>query len=63
MSKTADEKFLLEKAIEIELSNRFPDVYASRYVLVTHSLVDYDLCKQVGLIQVDIYIFIHISSL
>merc|ERR1711991_735277 len=51
MSKTGDQKFLLEKEIEIELSNRFPSLYASRYVLVTHSLVSYDLCLQIGVLQ------------
>ncbi len=51
MSKTASEKFLLEKAIEIELSNRFPEQYASRYMLVTHSLVPYHKCMQIGVLQ------------
>jgi kynurenine 3-monooxygenase len=54
MSKTADPKFLLEKAIEIELANRFPLQYVSRYALVTHSLVPYSLCKQIGEIQQEI---------
>jgi kynurenine 3-monooxygenase len=51
MSKTADKRFLLEKEIEMELSRRFPSLYASRYVLVTHSLVPYSLCRQIGFIQ------------
>jgi kynurenine 3-monooxygenase len=51
MSKTASEKFLLEKAIEIELTKRFPQLYASRYVLVTHSLVPYHKCMQIGALQ------------
>ena len=51
MSKTASEKFLLEKAIEIELAKRFPQQYASRYVLVTHSLVPYHKCMQIGVLQ------------
>ncbi len=32
-----------EKQIEIELQHRFPTHYASRYVLVTHSLVPYEV--------------------
>ena len=56
MSKTADKKFLLQKEIEIALSNRFPDRYVSRYVLVTHSLIPYDLCRQIGVLQEEIII-------
>ena len=51
MSKTASEKFLLEKAIEIELAQRFSRHYASRYMLVTHSLVPYFICQQIGVLQ------------
>ena len=51
MSKTGNERFLIEKEIEIELSRRFPAIYASRYTLVTHSLIPYDLCLQLGEIQ------------
>jgi kynurenine 3-monooxygenase len=51
MVKTADKQFLLQKAIEIELSNHFPEQFASRYVLVTHSLIPYSICLQIGIIQ------------
>ena len=50
MSKTADPKFLLQKEVEIRLAQKFP-TYVSRYALVTHSLIPYDLCKQIGQIQ------------
>ncbi len=51
MAKTADKRFLLEKAIEIELARRFPTQYVSRYALVTHSLVPYEDCRQIGAIE------------
>jgi len=51
MSRTADSRFLLEKAIEIQLAQRFPLLYATRYSLITHSLVPYRLCFEIGLIQ------------
>lgn len=51
MAKTADPRFLLEKEIEIQLAQRFPEKYASRYTLVTHSLVPYSVCIQLGEIQ------------
>ncbi len=54
MSKTASPKFLLEKAVEIEIAQRFPQIYASRYMLVTHSLVPYSKCYQIGAIQQEI---------
>lgn len=53
MEKTADEKFLLQKEIELELSKRF-SCYVSRYALITHSLLPYRLCQLIGLIQDDI---------
>ena len=54
MAKTADRRFLLEKEIEIELTKMAPTIYISRYALITHSLLPYDLCRQVGIIQQDI---------
>jgi len=51
MLKTADAKFLLTKEIEIELCNRYPSHYASRYQLVTHSLIPYSQCQQIGVLQ------------
>jgi kynurenine 3-monooxygenase len=51
MSKTASQKFQMEKAVELLITQRFPEVYASRYMLVTHSLVPYHKCQQLGVIQ------------
>ena len=51
MSRTGDEEFLLQKAIEINLAKKFPELYATRYSLVTHSLVPYETCRQIGFIQ------------
>lgn len=53
MSKTADPKFLLEKEIEIIIQKHFPE-FTSRYVLVTHSLLPYYLCREVGVIHREI---------
>lgn len=50
MVKTADERFLLEKDIEGYLSE-LDSSYKSRYVLITHSLLPYSLCKQAGVVQ------------
>jgi kynurenine 3-monooxygenase len=54
MSKTADKRFLLEKDIENALANKFPAVYTSRYALITHSLLPYHLCQEVGKIHQEI---------
>jgi hypothetical protein len=51
MSKTADKRFLMEKDIELKLAERHPEVYVSRYALITHSLLPYRLCQGVGEIQ------------
>lgn len=53
MAKTADPKFLLEKEIEISIAKSFP-VFTSRYALITHSLLQYHLCQEVGVIHQDI---------
>jgi kynurenine 3-monooxygenase len=53
MAKTADPKFLLEKDIEIAVQKNFPE-FTSRYVLVTHSLLPYHLCREVGVIHKEI---------
>ncbi|MDP2439509.1 MAG: FAD-dependent monooxygenase, partial [archaeon] len=50
MAKTAEPRFLLEKQLEIVLAQSFP-VYASRYALVTHSLIPYSLCQRIGVLQ------------
>lgn len=51
MAKTADPRFLLEKDIEIKLALAHPDIYTSRYALITHSLLPYRLCQEMGVIQ------------
>jgi kynurenine 3-monooxygenase len=46
--KTADPRFLLEKAVEKVLLNAFPGEFLSRYSLVSFSRVPYRLAYQVG---------------
>jgi kynurenine 3-monooxygenase len=48
MAKTADPRFLLEKKIEIQLSDRMGSSFISRYALITHSLVPYSHCQMIG---------------
>lgn len=50
MDKVGDPKFLLEKAVEIIVAQKFP-IYCSRYAMVTHSLVPYRLCLETGVVQ------------
>jgi kynurenine 3-monooxygenase len=51
MAKVADPRFLLEKKIEIQLSQRLGAAFTSRYALITHSLVPYSHCHVVGKVQ------------
>lgn len=46
--KTADPRFLLEKAVEKALLNAFPGEFISRYSLVSFSRVPYRLAYEVG---------------
>ena len=48
MAKTADPRFLLEKQIENQLSDRMGSSFVSRYALITHSLVPYSHCQIIG---------------
>ena len=48
--KTADARFLLEKAVEKVLLNAFPGEFLSRYTLVSFSRVPYRLAYEVGAI-------------
>ncbi|PTL84444.1 NAD(P)/FAD-dependent oxidoreductase [Vitiosangium sp. GDMCC 1.1324] len=48
--KTADPRFLLEKAVEKTLLNAFPGEFLSRYTLVSFSRVPYRLAYEVGAI-------------
>lgn len=50
MAKTADARFLLEKEIENRLAALDP-AFKSRYVLITHSLLPYALCRRAGEVQ------------
>lgn len=49
--KVADHRFLLEKAVEKVLQERFPSEYISRYQLVTFSRVPYRVALEAGLIE------------
>ena len=48
MAKTADARFLLEKKIELQLSDKLGSSFISRYALITHSLVPYSHCQTIG---------------
>jgi kynurenine 3-monooxygenase len=49
--KVADKHFLLEKAVEHILQEKFPDRYVPRYSLVTFSRVSYKFAYDVGVVQ------------
>eukprot|EP00808_Paulinella_micropora_P012907 g22492.t1 len=51
MDKSGDSRFQLQKQVEIRIAQHMPGVYVSRYAMVTHSLIPYQLCLQIGLIQ------------
>lgn len=50
-SKVGDQNFLARKHIEHELEVLYPDLYKSRYGLVTYTLVPYNDCLEIGKIQ------------
>lgn len=50
-NKVADNTFLFRKKIEVELEKKYPNIYKSRYGLVTYTLVPYSLAKKAGEIQ------------
>lgn len=52
--KTADEHFIFKKQIEGRLGREFPDIYLSRYSMVTHTTIPYSIAKEVGVIQDEI---------
>jgi len=52
--KVADKHFLLEKAVEHMLQEKFPDRYIPRYALVTFSRVPYKFAYDVGIAQAGI---------
>ncbi|MCI0571279.1 MAG: FAD-dependent monooxygenase [Myxococcaceae bacterium] len=49
--RVGDRRFLLQKAVEVELQRRFPGKYVSRYGLVTFSRVPYRVALEAGRIQ------------
>jgi kynurenine 3-monooxygenase len=53
-SKVGDEKFLLKKKIEHKIETTYPELYRSRYGMVTYTLIPYNLCLEAGLIQQEI---------
>jgi kynurenine 3-monooxygenase len=52
--KVADKRFLLEKAVEHILQEKFPDRYVPRYSLVTFSRVPYKFAYDAGVVQAGI---------
>lgn len=52
--KVANPRFLMEKAVERILQEKFPGEYVSRYGLVTFSRVPYRFAYEMGLIQSEI---------
>ncbi len=49
-----DPRFLLQKQVEALLGRTYPELYLSKYSMVTHSLIPYAVAEQVGEIQKDI---------
>lgn len=52
--KVGNSKFLLRKKIEAVLEKNFPNLFKSRYGMVTYTLIPYHLIKQAGVLQDDI---------
>ncbi len=53
--RVADPKFLLRKKVEAELEKRFPDLFKSRYGLVTYTLTPYAAIQKAGWQQDEIF--------
>ncbi len=51
--KVQDARFQLKKKIETVLEKSFPEMYRSRYGLITYTLTPYSLAQQVGVKQND----------
>jgi kynurenine 3-monooxygenase len=49
--KVGDKKFLMQKAVEKILQNKFPGKYVGRYSLVTFSNVPYTVAMEAGIVQ------------
>ena len=52
--RVADPKFLLRKKVESEMEKRWPDLFKSRYGLVTYTLTPYSMIQKAGFLQDDI---------
>lgn len=50
-SKVGDQNFLKRKRIEHDLEEIFPNLYKSRYGLITYTLVGYHHAREIGKIQ------------
>jgi kynurenine 3-monooxygenase len=53
--KVADPKFLLRKKIESVLERQFPELFKSRYGMVTYTLIPYHLVQKAGYLQEKIF--------
>jgi kynurenine 3-monooxygenase len=49
--KVADQRFLLRKKVEAQLEEKYPELYKSRYGLITYTLTPYALAQKAGLLQ------------
>ncbi len=49
--KVADPQFLLRKKVESILEKKFPEIFKSRYGMVTYTLVPYQLVQKAGIVQ------------
>ncbi len=49
--KVGDENFLLQKKIESVLEKEFPELYRSRYGMITYTLIPYRTAQEGGFIQ------------
>lgn len=49
--KVGDQNFLLQKKIEALLEKEFPDLYRSRYGMITYTLIPYHTAQEAGKIQ------------
>jgi len=52
--KVGDARFMLRKKVESALEQKYPDVFKSRYGLITYTLVPYALAQKAGLKQGEI---------
>ena len=49
--KVGDARFLLMKKIEQRIENEMPDIYRSRYGMITYTLIPYAVAREAGQIQ------------